>query len=164
MRLRRLHAVPAHESDLVLSGGCFVARPQLLQVSEVGIERGRVQHEQMGFGRGRRAERVSDAPGHEDEGACAGVRHGTIELELGLAVQDPERLYAIRMHMGRWPPASRRYPSLVQREGAAGAASHSLEQQVAAPNGQLLTATRRDHDSIRHEYLRARKVHLICAP
>jgi hypothetical protein len=96
---------------------------------------------------------VADASGYEDESASARAGARSVQLELGFALQDPERLDAIGMNVCGRPPSTWRNSALVQREGAIGIGGHRFEDQLAPARGQALACAGWQHDSVSHEYL-----------
>src|SRR4051812_22167946 len=95
----RLHAVSSRYVELVLARWRLGARPEPVEVAEVAVECRRVQDQQVRVVVGSSPEGVCDAAGDEDEGPGAGCAGGAVEIELRGAVEDPERLDAIRMTM-----------------------------------------------------------------
>ena len=70
--LDRLHAVAAHQCEFGVPGRWLVTGPELVQLTEVVVECGRVQYQHMGGRGGGGAERVRDPTGDQHEAAGGG--------------------------------------------------------------------------------------------
>ena len=124
---------PTHQLPFLLRGRRLVSGPELLEVGEVAVQGGRVDHQQPG-GRVRRvAERVPRTSGNKHERLGTTCRRTSVKNERDVAVENEVGLLVARVPVRRRHPAAGRQGAIHERQPAGRVGRESLEEHLAAP-------------------------------
>ena len=131
----QLKAVPLHEGLFLLPGRSF-GQPQLVKLSEVLVQRGRV-HDEDACG-DLRPERVQRPVRHENELPGGDAVGCAVYVDAQSTLEDVEALDAPRVPVRCRPRGSRSHLPVQQREPVAGSGTSDEDRRHVGPQAENL--------------------------
>jgi hypothetical protein len=127
-----VHAMPSHQIPFLFRARLFLGGPQVMQLPEVGVHCGRVEHEKSSGHVPGIAEGVGLASGHPHEIAGTGGHGCPLEFDDDGALEDEECLRAVRVPVREWPSPTGGEGALHKRKIAISLLCNRLERHHGA--------------------------------
>jgi hypothetical protein len=132
-----VHAMPSHQIPFLFRARLFLGGPQVMQLPEVGVHSGRVEHEKSSGHILGIAEGMSLASGHPHEIAGTGGYGRPLEFDDDGALEDEECLRTVRVPVREWPSPTGGEGALHKRKIAISLLCNRLERHHAASSREV---------------------------